>query len=83
MPDPILDIVSAGVEIAKEVEKKPYRDPVVAEELPENEADYNNVKNDVGSALKKGERFLTEAEAKARRQEIMKQRQAEGLNPLA
>lgn len=87
MPDDILAIVEAGMEVAKTAPK--MRDNVEAKEIPAaatpeqiaaNKARYDNTQNDIAEALKPGERYLTEAEAKARREKLMKQRKEQGLN---
>jgi len=87
MPDDILAIVEAGMEVAKTAPK--MRDNVEAKEIPAavtpeqiaaNKARYDNTQNDIAEALKPGERYLTEAEAKARREKLMQQRKEQGLN---
>lgn len=87
MPDDILAIVEAGVEIAKttkklrdSVEAKPMPDAHTPEQIAANKARYENTNNDIAEALAPGERYLTEAEAKERREKLMQQRKEQGLN---
>ena len=77
MPDDILEVVGATVEVLRERPTQAY-DPnnAVGEALPDNEADYDNPLNDVRSVkLKEGERFLSEAEARERRKQIREQQE--------
>jgi len=67
MPDNILELVSVGVDIAREIEKNPRRDVVQVEDLPENSEAYDDLSNDIFSALGKGEKYLSEKQARERR----------------
>ena len=87
MPDDILDIVKVGVEVAKTAPQ--MRDNVKATEIPAattpeeieaNRIRFENTQFDIAEALEPGERFLTEEEAAARREEIMRQRKEQGLD---
>lgn len=77
MPDDILGVVQAGVEVAKTIRPQRF---APAEDIPENEADFYNVKNDIAAALGEGERFLSEADAAKRRAEIRAAQQAQAAN---
>lgn len=87
MPDDILSIVEAGIQIAKttpktrdnvqEIPMQKARTPEEAQVLKER---YENVNADISDALEPGERYLTEEEAKARREILKKQREEQGLN---
>lgn len=86
MPDDIFDIVVAGVEVAKtyvppkdNVDEKPMTAVLTPEQTEAEKRKYENINNDIGEALAPGERFLTPAEAKARRKAIADQRRAQGL----
>jgi len=78
MPQDILDIVQAGIEVAKSASK--MKDDIVEEkDIPQDENAFKDISGDIKDSLKPGERFLTEAEAKARRQKIMELRRKKGL----
>lgn len=87
MPDDILDLVKAGLEVAKVAPKMP--DKVQAKEIPaaqtpediaRNKAAFHNIANDISDALEPGERYLTPEEAKQRRAAIIEERKAAGLD---
>jgi len=89
MPDDILDIVKVGIEVAKTAPKA--RDNVQAKDIPpaktaedveRNKRVYDNVNNDIAESLAPGERFLTETEAKERRERLIEERKKNGLNPF-
>lgn len=77
MPQDILDIVQAGIEVAKSAQK--MKDIVEEKDIPQDENAFRDISGDIKDSLKPGERFLTEAEAKARRQKIMELRRQKGL----
>lgn len=86
MPDDILDIVQAGVEVAKATPK--MKDRVEAKEIPaatspedvaRNKAAFHNIAADISDALEPGERYLSPEEAKARRAALIEERKAAGL----
>lgn len=79
MPDGILELVSAAVEIAKENEKKPLRVPGEAKPIPKTVEEFKNIDNDIDEALKPGERYLTPQEAAERRKQLIEMRRQKGL----
>lgn len=87
MPDDILDLVQAGVEVAKATPK--IKDRVEAKEIPaaespediaRNKAAFHNIAADINDALEPGERYLTPEEAKARRAALIEERKQAGLD---
>jgi len=87
MPDDILDLVQAGVEVAKATPK--VKDRVEAKEIPaaespedvaRNKAAFHNIAADINDALEPGERYLTPEEAKARRAALIEERKQAGLD---
>lgn len=78
MPQDILDIVQAGIEVAKSAPK--MRDIVEEKDIPQDENAFRDISVDIKESLNPGERFLTKAEAKARRQKIMEIRRQKGLS---
>lgn len=86
MPDDILDLVMAGVEVAKVAPK--IKDKVQAKEIPaaetpediaRNRAAYHDITNDINEALDPGEHYLSPEEAKARRAALIEKRKEAGL----
>lgn len=87
MPSDILDIVQAGLEVAKSVPNIPDRvratempAATTPEEIEANKQRYHNTDYDIADALEPGERFLTNEEAAERRAEIMRKRKEQGLD---
>lgn len=86
MPNDILDLVQIGIEVAKTTPKR--KDVVEAKEIPaatspeeieRNKIRFHNTANDINDALAPGEHYLTEEEAKERRQQLKEKREAAGL----
>jgi len=86
MPDDILEIVKAGVDVAKTAPK--FKDNVEATDMPAattpeeviaNVAKFKDTKSDIAASLKPGERFLTEEEAAENRKKIAEARKEKGL----
>jgi len=77
MPQDILDIVQVGIEVAKSAPK--MKDIVEEKDIPKDENAFKDISGDIKDSLKPGERFLTKAEAKARRKKIMELRRKKGL----
>lgn len=80
MPDSILEVVAATVDVVKQRGDKPLRTPGEAKPMTKEMAqDFNNTSVDIQDSLNPGERFLTPAEAAARRKKIIKERKKQGL----
>lgn len=73
MPNDILAIVEAGVQVAREMKNNPVKEKPVEEKILDKEtsAKYADLNNEFREILKPGERYLTPAEAAARKKRII------------